>query len=231
MKNMKLAQNRFATLKEEASKLPDKGKQDAPPGVILPTLEEDGAYQHAVCTAALGDKATAQSEYMKFIHDYPESPLLNGVMMRLRKLNNGRMPKEAEKAWMKAQDIAQARQKERQRDMSLCGPECLVELLKRKGQKADVQALAKEMKTSDRGTSLQMLSDAAKKHGFTPKGLKLTQKGLEKQKLPLISLVQPGHYVIVDKVTSKEITVWDPNGEGPHKPSIINYPINAWKQC
>jgi hypothetical protein len=230
MKDMKLARDRFATLKEEASRLPDKGKQDSRPGMVLPTFEEDGAYQHAVCTAALGDKVAAQSEYMRFIGDYPESPLLNGVMMRLRLLNDGKMPKEAEKAWRKAQDIAQARQKERQRDMSLCGPECLAELLKRKGEKADVESLSKEMKTSDRGTSLQMLSGVAKKHGFTPKGLKLTQKGLEKQKLPLIALMQPGHYVIVDVVTPKEITIWDPNGEGPHKPSTIHYPVDAWKE-
>lgn len=70
-----LARDRFSRLKEEAAKLPDKGAQPPLPGAAQPTLEEEGAYQHAVCTAALGDKKAAEAEYMKFMADYPESVL------------------------------------------------------------------------------------------------------------------------------------------------------------
>jgi hypothetical protein len=74
-RDMTTARERFTVLQHEAAKLPDKGKQAPMPGVVRPTLEEEGAYQHAVCTAALGDKKAAEAEYMKFIRDYPESPL------------------------------------------------------------------------------------------------------------------------------------------------------------
>lgn len=74
-KKMALARDRFARLKEEAAKLPDKGAQRPLPGAVQPTLEEEAAYQHAVCTAALGDEKAAEAEYMKFMADYPESVL------------------------------------------------------------------------------------------------------------------------------------------------------------
>ena len=64
-KDLKLAQERFAVMKTEASKLPDKGKQETEIGKMEPTLTEDAAYQHAVCTAALGDKKAAEAEYFQ----------------------------------------------------------------------------------------------------------------------------------------------------------------------
>lgn len=51
-KDLKLARERFAVMKTEASKLPDKGKQESEIGKVEPTLTEDAAYQHAGCTAA-----------------------------------------------------------------------------------------------------------------------------------------------------------------------------------
>lgn len=68
-KDMAQARDRFAVMRNEAAKLPDKGKQAPMPGAAQPTLEEEAAYQHAVCTAALGDKKAAEAEYMKLIRD------------------------------------------------------------------------------------------------------------------------------------------------------------------
>jgi predicted double-glycine peptidase len=229
-KDLQLARDRFAVLQQEAAKLPDKGKQGNMPGVVSPTLEEEGAYQHAVCTAALGDKEAAEAEYMKFMRDYPESPLIHGAVQRIERLHNGHLPPEAEAAWNRAVKTAQAREKARERERSLCGPECLAELLRRKGKKANIHALAREMKTNENGTSLQALADAAKKHGFSAKGLALTQKGLSKQPLPLAALVAPGHYVLVDAVTPKEVTVWDANGKGQGKPDTKRYTVQQWGQ-
>ena len=229
-KDMKEAQARFAVLRDEASKLPDKGKQDASPGQMEPTLTEEGAYQHAVCTAALGDKKAAEEEYLKFMRDYPESPLINGCVMRIERLHGGHPPKYAEDAWQQAQKVAMERQKTRQKEQSMCGPECLAELLRRKGEKADVKTLAKEMKTSETGTSLQSLAETAKKHGYTPKGLQLTPKGLNKQKLPLIAIIMPGHFVIVEKANLLGVTIWDPNGAGQGKPSTRHFSNKEWKR-
>lgn len=227
-KDMKLARDRFTVLKQEASKLPDKGKPDSEPGEMNPTLEEEGAYQHAVCAAALGDKKAAEAEYLKFMKDYPESQLMNGVMMRLERLHDGHLPAYLEDAWQQTQKTALDRKKAQDREQSLCGPECLAELIRCRGEKADVHALAAEMKTSDRGTSMQSLADSAKKHGFTVKGVKLTWDGLRKQPLPLIALVAPGHYIIVDGVGWRSVKIWDAYGEGVGKPSTRKFSQNEW---
>ena len=227
-KDFKLARDRFQILREEAAKLPDKGKPNPEPGVLSPTLEEEGTYQHAVCTMALGDKKTAQRELIQFMHDYPESTLLNGVIMRIERLNDGHLPKEAEAAWKQAKKIAEEREKARMMEQSMCGPECLAELIRRNGGKVDVKALAKEMGTNEMGTSMKALADTAKKHGFTAHGLRLTQDGLRKQPLPLIALVKPGHYVIVEKVSKWRVTVWTP-GIGKAKPTTRSFDIKQWQ--
>ena len=229
-KDLKLAQERFAVMKTEASKLPDKGKQEPEIGKMEPTLTEDAAYQHAVCTSALGDKKAAEAEYFKFMSDYPESPLVYGASQRIRMLHGGRITKELDKAFAQAMKVAKDRQMTRMKEASRCGPECLAELLKRKGTNADVSTLAKEMKSDEMGTTLQSLSDIAKKHGFTPKGLELTQKGLIKQQFPLIALVAPGHYVIVEKASMNEVTIWDSNMVKAKKPALRDVPIKEWSE-
>lgn len=229
-KDLKLARERFAVMKTEASKLPDKGKQEAEIGKMEPTLTEDAAYQHAVCTSALGDKKAAEAEYFKFMSDYPESPLVFGASERIRMLHGGKITKELDKAFAKAMKVFKDRQITRMKEASRCGPECLAELLKRKGINADVLTLAKEMKSDEMGTTLQALSDAAKKHGFTPKGYELSQKGLIKQQFPLIALVAPGHYVIVEKASMDEVTVWDSNMVKGGKPAVRDVPIKEWNE-
>lgn len=97
-KDLQLARERFNIVTEEAAKLPDMGREDPQPGLVPSTLEEEGAYQHAVCTAALGDKKAAEAEYMKFMQDYPESPLISAAATRTERLHNRHMPAEAEAA-------------------------------------------------------------------------------------------------------------------------------------
>lgn len=229
-KDMKAARERFADLKNEASKLPDKGKQYDIPGQMPITLEEEGAYQHAVCTAALGDKKAAESEYMKFIHDYPESPLINGAVMRIEKLHNGHLPAQAEAAWTKAMAISKQHDAERRRDQAMCAAECLTELLRRQGKTADVHKLANEMGTTEYGTSMKALAEIAKKHGLPAKGYSVTLTGMLSQPTPFIALIIPGHFVLVDKATPKEVTVWDPSGKGLHKPSTNQFTVKEWKK-
>lgn len=232
-KNMRLARDRFDILKREAAKLPDKGMQTSSLSAPSPTLEQEGAYQHAVCTAALGDKKAAEAEYMQFIRDYPESPLLNGAAKRIEMLHGGHLPAAAEAIWTEASRIAQTREaakdKELRRGMSSCGPECLAEILRRQGVKSDMRTLAEEMKTTDRGTSLLALAKAAKKHGLSAKGVALTWRGLTKQPLPLIALVYPGHYVIVDDITPAKVTVWYPYANGIGKPATRRVSRKAWE--
>jgi len=229
-KDFKLARERFEVMRKEAAQLPDKGKPDTEPGVISPSLEEDAAYQHAVCAAAMGDKKAAEAEYLRFIREHPDSSLIYGAVRRVERLHDGKLPKEAEKVFMQAKKTVQDREKKRLREQSMCGPECLAELLRRRGEKADPKALAKELGTSDNGTSLKSLADVAAKHGYTTEGLSLTWDGLRKQPTPLIALLRPGHYVVVNNVGRLGVTIWDPNGAGLHKPSIRRLSPKSWKE-
>jgi hypothetical protein len=297
------ARDRFARLHREASALPDHGGPLPGSGVqvfrssgvqdpgtagsaelgeehavtvrgeVLPTVEEDAAYQHAVLTAAIAagrgaGKAEsgassqrggaslppgsstlhvppstldaprptlheAEREFIHFMRDYPESPLVHAAVRRIGMLHGGDIPKSAEAVWRQAVRIAQAREKARQRARSMCGPEVLAEILRRysprsaqrpprdfttegtereprgskergmgSGQSSAVrgkaaagveapsppalggqggnsrEALAKELGTDERGTTLKVLAAALRRRGFTARGLRLTWPAL-----------------------------------------------------
>ena len=124
------------------------------------------------------------------------------------------------------------KQLKRQEDRaaSMCAPKCLSELLRRRGKTVSVEALAKEMKTDENGTSLLALSDAAKKRGFHPQGLKVTEAGLRQQFLPAVAFLGPGHFVLVEKITPSRIYVWDPSTSENGKPSAKDYSLLEWKR-
>jgi len=226
--NLPLARQRFAELESAASVLPDQGKQQAQLGETAPTLTEEGAYEHAVCTAALGDQKGAEAEYLLLMKQYPDSPLVQAAIKRIAWMHHGDIPKDAQAVWKQAMNTQQAQQKERQKEASLCGPECLAEVLRRRGQKTNVHILAARMKTSENGTTLQGLADAARAYGFHTRGLALTQQGLIKQRLPAIALISPGHYVVVDAVSPKSVTAWDPDASGVGRSSTQSIPISQW---
>jgi len=236
-KDLATARIQFALLRVEAAKLPDHGKTDAPVRLgemPAPTLEEDAAYQHAVCTAALGDKAGAEKEYVAFMHTYPSSPLVQASVKRIARMHAGNVPKEAEVAWQQAMDIYQAQDRLQRRNESLCAPECLAELLRRQRgtPTISVAALANEMKTSENGTSIAALAESAKRHGFVKaRGLALTQKGLAEQKLPLVALMDAGHFVVVEHIDSQDVHVWDPDAQGVGQAAQRDYSVRNWQQA
>jgi len=226
--DLPLARVRFAVMQAEAARLPDKGLETAPPGAVAPTLEAEAAFQHAVCTGALGDKAGAEVEYVAFMKHYPDSPLLHAALLRLQKMHGGDLTSVDAAVWQQAKQTAQARQMVKEREASLCGPECLAELLRRRGEAPDVHALARAMGTSERGTTLAAMASAARGHGFPAQGLALTPKGLAEQALPVIALVAPGHYVLVEAITPSGVTVWDPDARGVGHADRRTVPQPMW---
>jgi ABC-type bacteriocin/lantibiotic exporter with double-glycine peptidase domain len=159
----------------------------------------------------LGDTAGAERELNAFIKDFPESPLMIAAVKRVARFHDQNIPEETEKLWKVATELRAARDKESRRQAALCGPQCLAELLRRLGKTASVEELAAAMKTSEDGTSLLALRDEARRRGFVQaEGVQLTEAGLKAQKLPLIALLAPGHFVVVEKVSDKTITIWEP---------------------
>jgi hypothetical protein len=249
-KDLPVARERFALLRAEAARLPDKGKPEAKLGENPPTLEEEGAYQHAVLTAALGEESAAEREFIAFMREYPESPLVHAAVKRIARMHGGNIPPEADAAWKAAMATVQARERKRQREASMCGPEVLAELLDRlrrpegekerlregarggegeRGESREIGRLAKELGTDEHGTSLKALQEALKRRGIVSKGLKLTWAGLRKQRLPMVALVKPGHYVIVEAAPADFVRVWDPEAGGRGKPGVLRFSPEQWR--
>ena len=241
-RDLRGAREQFAQLKNEAATLPDGGKL---PGERKweerPSLEEEAAYQHAVLTAALGDKAGAEAELMAFMRQYPESRLLHAAVLRLERLHNGTLPPEAEKARQAAMAIQRQRDEREGRERASCGPECLVELLHRRTPAAagaddpeararEIRELATEMGTTNLGTTMAALGKAAEKRGFHPQGWEFTWNGLQKAKLPLIALLARGHFVVVTEVRNASLEVWDPQLGGEGKPGTRRYTREEWER-
>ena len=235
-KDLSLARNRFAELRHEASSLP---KPERPAvsltGESQASLEEEAAYQHAVCTAALGEKEEAEKEYIAFMKAYPESPLLHAAVKRVARFHGGNIPAEADAAWKQAMRAARAHEKARQKAQSMCGPECLAEVVRRnqwpRTSTSTIASLAAELGTDENGTTLQALIQAARKRGFDSRGLQVTHKRLTEQKLPVIALTQGSHFVLVEKVGSDGVWVWNPDGQGVGKPSQIKYTPAEWAKA
>jgi hypothetical protein len=212
---MKEAQAQFAALATEAKQVPE-GKERPTPELgqgEKPTLAEDAAFQHAVCTMALGDKAGAEKEFLALIRAYPESPIVHASVKRIARLHEGNVPAEATKAWQQAMEVVKKREGEKRRQAAMCAPACVRELLRRQGKSADLESLAQEMKTTAEGTSVDALLGSLKQRGY-PKatGVSLSSAGLRVQKLPLIALVAPGHFVLVEEIaTDGSVTIWDAN--------------------
>jgi len=227
--DMKTARGEFATMEQEASKLPQGGVQAAPAGMeAQASLAEEAAYQHAVCTGALGQTAAAEREYLGFLTKYPDSPLVNAVRLRIERMHGGEMPAADEPIWNRAVKIARMHLLDTERQASMCGPECLAELITRNGGRTTVSELATEMGTDARGTKLSALASTAGKHGFATRGLALTMKGLAKQKLPAIALINDSHYVVVEAITPTGIRFWDPDGRGIGKPLTRLVKTDTW---
>ena len=230
----------------------------SPTGEALPTLEEEAAYQHAVLTAALARNAKPgtrnatlgtrnsefgtpdpEAEFVQFMRQYPESPLVHASVRRIARMHGGNVPKDAEAVWKQAMATAQDQQHARDRERSLCGPEVLAEILGRASQpSADLRELAAELKTDHRGTTLAALAKTAEQRGLHPRGLKLTWDGLwkitngpdGKRDAPdyLVALIRPGHYVLIEEVRAGEVAVWDPSAEGLNQPGKRRYSRPEW---
>ncbi len=208
-----LARKRFAQLREEAAGVPDPEREMTfearpTPGPRKPTLEEEAAYHHAVLTGALGDREAAEAEYLAFMRRYPESPLVHAAVRRIAHVHGG--------------DLRRANSPPRHGDTE--------SRRKRKASAAGVEELAREMGTDYQGRTLAALARVAQRHGFAARGLELTWKGLWEQPLPLIALIEPGHYVLVDAVTEDSVLVWSPGARGQGQAVARRYSLKEWEQ-
>ncbi len=216
------AREQFATVRDLAEPLPDHGARPLRLGIPEPTLEEEAAFQHAVCTLKVEGGAEAESEWKFFMERYPQSILVHAAMKRTARLHHGDVPAETERVWKHAVALQVAHDRARRREASLCGPACLAEALRlQTGKRADTHALAAETGASDQGTTMLAIARAARRRGLSAQGLRLTPAGLRGQKLPLMARVRPAHFVLVESASGEGVDVYDPvrasAGNGIHR--------------
>jgi len=217
----------FLRCRSVAEALPDHGAPKPVLGEMVPTLEEEAAYEAVCCLQGEGKRQEAEAGYLQFLRDYPQSILIHGATLRLRWLHHGNLSGQAEALWRAdehAQILAEAE----------CAPACLAEVLRRQGRWVSVGRLAQAMHTGEHGTSLAALAEVAQKEGLHPKGLQLSWQGLMRQPRPLIAWVAPQHFVVVTQVKADGVRVWDPTGapqcEGAGKPAEFFVPKKQWLQ-
>ena len=230
-KQFETAADRFAMARNIAASLPDHGARPVVLGDAEAGIEEEAAFQHAVCVGAEGRKTAAEEEYRDFLRRYPTSILIHATTKRIARFHGGSLPADAEALWRADMKLQRKQVLAQERERSLCGPECLAELLRRQGKRPDVHALAAEMKTDEHGTTLAALAAAAQRHGFTPQGLRLTQAGLARQQLPAVAYLRSSHYVLVDRVAPTGVTIWDPDAKGPGKAAPQEIASAQWGQA
>lgn len=102
----------------------------------------------------------------------------------------------------------------KQTDLKDCGVSCLMALVRYYGGYITREYLRDITKTTNEGVSVYSLIEAGNKIGFEAKAVKTTIDKLNNN-LPVIAHIlinkKYGHFVVITKISSKEITIMDPN--------------------
>jgi len=115
----------------------------------------------------------------------------------------------------------------RQRDITDCGAACLASITAYYNLQMPVSLIRQYAGTDKRGTNILGLIEAAEKLGFHAKGAKGTLESLSKIPLPAIAhvVLKNGlhHFIVIFKVTKKEITLMDPADGQYHKKNYADF--------
>ena len=115
----------------------------------------------------------------------------------------------------------------KQRDITDCGAACLASIAAHYQLQMPVSRIRQYAGTDKRGTNILGLIEAAEKLGFQAKGAKGALDSLSKIPLPAIAhvILKNGlhHFVVIYKVTKKDITFMDPADGGYHKNKIAEF--------
>lgn len=99
----------------------------------------------------------------------------------------------------------------------MCGPYTLCQVAERYGTVLDPEVVAKLAGTTEAGTTMKGLAEAAYQLGMKAVGQKTTYQNLLRLTPPLIALVKTqdtatqNHFIVVDKVEHDQIETWDVN--------------------
>ena len=103
----------------------------------------------------------------------------------------------------------------KQTDLKDCGVSCLLSIVRFYGGYVTREYLRDITKTTSSGVSVYSLVEAGEKLGFETKALKGQITKFKETDFPMIAHVllnkRIGHFVVIEKVNLKSITIMDPN--------------------
>ncbi len=108
----------------------------------------------------------------------------------------------------------------KQQDYKDCGCACLATICKQYGLKYPISKIRELSGTDKKGTSALGIIRAAEKLGFTAKGVRVNERKDLFQQIPLPCIAHVVvdekylHYVVIHKITEKEIIIADPPAKG-----------------
>ena len=115
----------------------------------------------------------------------------------------------------------------RQQDITDCGAACLASVAAHHKLLLPVARIRQYATTDQRGTNMLGLIKAATKLGFQAKGVKGTLESLARIPLPAIAHVivqeQLHHYVVLYRVTKRQVTYMDPADGRRHRVSLNEF--------
>lgn len=178
--------------------------------------KDQGAYQAAVCLAAMGDKKGAEREFREFIKARKESPLVYAAYKRIVRLKGG---KEDPNAVVDLDAAVAAQDAKIRFETSVCGPKSEARFLSLLGKgEFDYRDLAKESGRTDDGTSILGLRKSLKKHGVATFAYRLGIQDVRTAKAPFVAL-HDDHFVVFEAWDGDAVRVYDPlTGETAVKP-------------
>ena len=109
----------------------------------------------------------------------------------------------------------------------MCGPYTLCQVAERYGTVLDPEVVAKLARTTEAGTTMKGLADAAHQLGMKAVGQKTNYQNLLKLTPPLIALVKAqdsftaNHFIVIDKAEQDQIETWDVNRGYAIRPKAI----------
>ena len=119
----------------------------------------------------------------------------------------------------------------KQRDITDCGAACLASITSFYGLKLPIARIRQMASTDTKGTNVLGLIEAANKLGFEAKGVRGAPESLSKIPLPAIAHIvvkkQLHHYVVIYKVSDKNIQFMDPGDGKVHKKTIPEF-LEEW---
>jgi len=91
-----------------------------------------------------------------------------------------------------------------------CGPAVMAYVFSYFGEEVLEGELVRQLPMTERGTSMLNLKNLALKYDFTASGVKESYTALMAEPLPVIAYINDSHYVVVNKIASDQIYLFDP---------------------